>query len=208
VRPMDSADVDYGSAASGEPIRCELVPLPQSYSGTVWTKAPPEPPALALDMGIDGAIRVIDTKTNALVASASLAQVTATPARCRTGGGEYPSHTDPLLIVAVAGLQPLRIRPSPMKYGMTYTLGDYRYSRRDIEGGADRLASADQPTYVVTEADWLALVERFGLSSRVVDDYASGELERRVQARWVGLLVGFVLIFLVFGIALYMHFGR
>jgi hypothetical protein len=95
-----------------------------------------------------------------------------------------------------------------MKYGMTYTLGTYRYSWRDIEGGADQPASADQPTYVVTEADWLALVERFGLSSRVVDDYASGELERRVQARWVGLLVGFVLIFLVFGIALYMHFGR
>ena len=95
-----------------------------------------------------------------------------------------------------------------MQYGMMYTEGDYRYSWRDIDGGADQPASADQPAYGVTEADWLALVEKFSLSSRVVDDYASGEIKRRGLIRWVAALVGFVLILLVFGIALYMHFAR
>lgn len=208
MRPMDPAEVNDRSAAPGEPIRCELVPLPQRYSGTFWTKAPPEPPPLVLDIEIDGAIRVTDPRTNAVIASAPFAQVTATPARYRTGGGEYASHTDPVLIVDVPGLQPLRIRPSPMQYGMRYTEGDYRYSWRDIEGGADQPASADQPTHGVTEADWLALVEKFSLSGRVVDDHASGELKRRGRIRWVESLVGIVLILLVLGIALYMHFAR
>jgi hypothetical protein len=95
-----------------------------------------------------------------------------------------------------------------MKYGMLYTQGDYRYSWRDIEGGADRHKSVDQPTHVVTEADWLALAEKFCLSSRVVDDHASGELERRGHTLRVKLVVELVLILLVFAIALYAHFAR
>jgi hypothetical protein len=83
------------SAASGQPIlRYELVPLPQGVRG-IFTKAPPTPPPLVLDMGIKDAIRVIDPKTNAVVASASVAQVTATPARHRSGGDDDPWHTDP-----------------------------------------------------------------------------------------------------------------
>jgi hypothetical protein len=84
---MDLANVHDGSAAADEPMRCELVPLPQTYLGNFWTKAPPTPPPLVLETGMNGAIRVTDANTNALVASAPLAQVTATPARYTTGGG-------------------------------------------------------------------------------------------------------------------------
>ena len=95
-----------------------------------------------------------------------------------------------------------------MKYGMTYTEGSYRYSWRGIEGGADQPASAGQPRYGVTEADWLGLIEKFGLSGLVVDEYASGELRRRGQARWVAALGGLVLILLLYALALYVHFAR
>jgi hypothetical protein len=67
-------------------MRCELVPLPQTYLGNFWTKAPPTPPPLVLDTGMNGAIRVTDANTNALIASAPLAQVTATPARYTSEG--------------------------------------------------------------------------------------------------------------------------
>jgi hypothetical protein len=65
---MQLANVDDGSAASEEPMRCELVPLPQTHSGNFWTKAPPTPPPLVLDTGMNGAIRVTDANTNALIA--------------------------------------------------------------------------------------------------------------------------------------------
>ena len=180
---MDPADSNAESDESGKRLRCELVPLPQRHSGNFWTKTPPPPPPLALDIGAGGAVRVTDRQTNALLASASLAQMTATPARYTSGGGEYARHTDPLLIVGVPGLQPLRIRPAPMKYGITYTEGTYRYNWRDIDGGPDRPAIAEQPTYGVAEAEWLALIEIFGLGHRVVDEQASGGVQRRAIAR-------------------------
>jgi hypothetical protein len=197
------------SAASGDPIlRCELVPLPQMHSG-IFTKAPPTSPPLALDVGINDAIRVIDPKTNALIASASVAQVTATPARHRFAmSDDDPWHTDPLLIVTVPGLQPLRIRPSPMKYGMFYIRGDYRYTWRDIFGGPDQPALADQPAYGVTEADWLTLVENFGLSSRVVDDHGSGEMARRKRRNMIKSLVWLALCLLFIALMAYLKYGR
>jgi len=201
--------VDDESARSGEPIlRYELVPLPPMVSG-IFTKAPPTPPALVLDMGINDAIRVLDPATNALIASASTAQVTARPARHRFAmSDDDPWHTDPLLIVTVPGLQPLRIRPCPMKYGMFYVRGDYRYTWRDIFGGADQPALADQPTYGVTEADWLALVEKFGLSSRVVDDYGSGEMARRNRRDAIKTWVGLALCLLFIALMAYLKYGR
>ncbi|MGO9508645.1 MAG: hypothetical protein ACLPXZ_15320 [Mycobacterium sp.] len=197
------------SAASDEPIRRhELVPLPQMYSG-IFTKAPPTPPPLVLGLGMDDAIQVIDPDTNTLIASASVAQVTARPARHRaaTGDDDVP-HTDPLLIVAVPGVQPLRIRPSPMKYGILYTRGDYRYTWRDIFGGPDQPPSGDQPTYGVTEADWLALVEKFGLSSRLVDDYGSGEMALRNRRAMIRSLVGLALCLLFIALMAYLKYGR
>jgi hypothetical protein len=212
VRPvltcaMDSAHVDDEADAARQPIRYELVPLPQAYSGNFWTKAPREPQPLVLEMGIEDEIRVLDPMTNAIIASTSLGQVTATPAQHRTGGGEYARHTDPLLVVAVPGLHPLRIRPSPMKYGIKYSQGSYRYTWRDIDGGAGRPAYADQPAYGVTEADWLGLVEKFGLSGSVIDEHASGELTRRDRRDMLVGLAWVVAFLLLIALAAFAKYG-
>lgn len=201
--------VNDESAASGEPLHCELVPLPPDTGG-IFTKAPPAPQPLVLDIGIGGAVRVIDPKTNALIASAPVAQVTATPARYASGISDGPSHTDPVVVVAIPGLQPLTIRPAPMKYGILYSQGDYRHTWRDIfmVGDPHRPASVDQLAYAVTEADWLALVEKFGLSGRVVDDYGSGEMARRDRYKAIKTYVGLALCLLFLAFMAYLKYGR
>jgi len=117
-------------------------------------------------------------------------------------------YTDPLLIVAVPGQQPLRIRPSPMKYGVKYSQGSYRYSWRDIDGGTERPPYADQPAYGVTEADWLALVQRFGLSSRVVDDHESGQITRQDRRNMLMGLAWLVVFLLLLALSAYLKYGR
>ena len=206
-QPRDRIEREPGALGDRDALRLDRA-LPPGAGGT-FSKAPPTPPPLVLDMGMKDAIRVIDTKTNALIASASVAQVTATPARHRSAmSDDDPWHTDPLLVVAVPGLQPLRIRPSPMKYGMLYTQGDYRYTWRDIFGGTDQPAFADQPAYAVTEAEWLALVEKFGLSSRIGDDYGSGEMARRDRRDMIKALVGIALCLLFIAVMAYLKYGR
>lgn len=70
----------------------------------------PGPPPLVLDVAQNGAIRLTDPDTGELVTSTSLAEVTATPARFRHGGGEaIESYTEPVLIVDLPGSQPLTI---------------------------------------------------------------------------------------------------
>ncbi|MGO9157696.1 hypothetical protein [Mycobacterium sp.] len=95
-----------------------------------------------------------------------------------------------------------------MKYAMEYREGSYRYSWRDIDGGAEHPAYADQPAYVVTEADWLALVEKFGLSRRIVDDYASGNIARRNQRAMIRALAWFALFLLLLSLSAYLKYGR
>jgi peptidyl-prolyl cis-trans isomerase B (cyclophilin B) len=53
----------------------------------------------------------------------------------------------------------------------------FRYAWRDAY--LDIAHHKKNPAYVVTEAEWLALVEKIGLGSSVVDEQASGALERR-----------------------------
>ena len=67
---------------------------------------------LAIDVGKD-AVWVIDLNTNALIASALLTQVTATPAAHIGSSSEFTAWTMPVLIVGVPGLQPLTIGPTP-----------------------------------------------------------------------------------------------
>jgi hypothetical protein len=70
----------------------------------------PGPPPLVLDVAQNGAIRLTDPDTGELVTSTWLAEVTATPARFRHGGGEaIESYTEPVLIVDLPGSQPLTI---------------------------------------------------------------------------------------------------
>ena len=177
------------SAGSGQPIptgkrgrrdhlRFQLVPVRPHTTATTWTgrlKEKPKAPPLVLDLGTNDAIRVIDADTNELIASDWLAQVTATPAKYRYTDEGNPNYTQPLLIMDVHGLQPLRIGARQM--GSGYGGPQFRYGWRGTVGGVK------QPAYVVTEADWLALVQKFGLGTRVVDDFASGKTEHATDAR-------------------------
>jgi hypothetical protein len=90
------------------------------------------------------AIRVIDLNSNTLIASASLAEVTAKPAQ---HGGI------PLLIVDGPGLETLTIRA---------TLGPGQWRR---------WPKTKKPTYYATDEEWLMLTERFGLASDLVEEF-------------------------------------
>jgi hypothetical protein len=124
-------------------------------------------PRLAIDVARD-AIHVIDPNNNALVATASAAQVTATPVSHR------PSHwllltgnaiaylifrylsTAPGLVISVPGMQPLTIGCRDAGGGGM----ERRFSwPRDVPTTRER---AD---YEVSGADWQTLVARFGLAS-------------------------------------------
>ncbi len=143
------------SAASGEPIRCLL----RSYPSSFRTRQPP----LVIDVSRD-AIWVSDSNTNALIASAGLAQVTAIPAertnyRDSDGGFFGRSYTRPLLVVRVPGLQPLIITTPAMNASPT----QYRLSWRGTVG------KAKKPGHLVTEAEFRTLVGKFGLAPYLED---------------------------------------
>ena len=185
--------VEDQSAASGDPIRCQLNPAP-----SFWKKQPP----LALDVGKD-AIRVVDPNQNALIASASLAQVTATPAKYTHSGGESgPTYTQSILVVDVPGLQSLRIGTGLTGYSKWGGGGQYRYAWRG------KVRKAKRPGYVVTEAQWLALVEKFGLSTLLVDERASGGIDRRERFNRVVAITSSALFFLLLLVWAISQFAR
>jgi DivIVA domain-containing protein len=118
-----------------EPIRCLL------YR---YASSDPQTPVLAIEVGKD-AIRVVDLNGNTLVASVSLAEVSAKPAHY---GGS------PVLVVDGPGLQTLTITPHPPP-------GQWR-----------KRPKSQKPAYLAVEAEWLTLAEKFGLASELVDEWA------------------------------------
>jgi hypothetical protein len=175
---MDPAYVNDESAASGQPIRCQLVPVPPRVKSSRQVK--PAAPPLVLEVSTNGAVRVIDANTKALIASDWLAQVMATPTMYRAGDDNNPSYTQPLVAVEIPGSEPLRIGPSPM--GRSSGVPQFRY------GWRGRVRGYKEPAYEVTEADWLTLVQKFGLGTRVVDENASGkirQIRRRLAMTWL-----------------------
>lgn len=183
------------------PPSFELLPLAQRYAENLWTKAPKTPPPFTLVFGADDLVRVVDPDTNAVVAAAARAQVSATPEKHKYGGGEEAWVTEPILNVVVPGLPPLRIRSGPVKGPMKGSGGPYRYSWRDVSSGAD------QPTHVVTEAQWLALAVHFGLGDRAVDDVASGKIARRTRYRTAVALAGLVAFVVLLLVSAYLKHG-
>jgi hypothetical protein len=120
-------------------------------------------PSLVLDVDND-ATRVIDPNTLALNASASRAGVTATPATFQPDsvtsgdGSTYNYAATPGLVVCVPGVQPLTI-------GCLDLVGSrFRFS---WHGDAPR--PNERPAYVVSGADLLTLVEKFGLAPYLED---------------------------------------
>lgn len=155
-------------------MRCDLVPVPSPLDEV------PPPPTLSLDLGVEGAIRVIDQATDRVIASVGLAQIDATPAKYArmvpdsSEGPPKKEYTQPLLLLQVPGAPNLRIGTAPIREAV-WSGKQFRYAWR----GGVRRSSIQGPTHVVTEAEWLNLVGRLGLGALVVDEYASGRLDRR-----------------------------
>lgn len=168
--------LDVRPSAAGEPTRCVLFPNPllvQEIGSFAVRKRQQfmqslSQPRLAVDVGED-TIRVIDPNGNAVIASVSPAQVTATPATCRpssrhlfpTAGhvisdflSNYLSRM-PYMVVSVPGLPPLTIGCRDTESGL-----NHRFSWR----GDVPVQNEQRPDYVVSGADWLTLVEKFGLA--------------------------------------------
>jgi hypothetical protein len=154
--------------ARREPTRYELIPVDQRQLRSFWTAR--TPPPLVLEVSATDVVRISDPTTDETVVSAPLAQVTATPAIYEYGGS---SEADPViesvLVITVPGSPPVSIKPLRMKGDW----GEYRYG---WHGVVDR---TDRPGYLVSEAVWLALIEKFGLVDRIPDDQTAIEIDRR-----------------------------
>jgi DNA-binding beta-propeller fold protein YncE len=136
--------------------------------------ANPPQAGLAIDVGED-AISVIDLTSNAPIASAPVAHVTATPAESTRSVARMGSLTTAVLVVHVADSQPLTIACPDWAGPPTTTWGGitkmaYRFAWRG------EVPSEEEPAFVVSDADWLTLVEKFGLAARLEDRATEGSV--------------------------------
>lgn len=177
---------DVRRPAAGERIRCLLIPntskgwdaadLP--WQDFVRRRRHKEMSRLAIDVG-NGAIWVVDPKTNAVIAPTSVAQVTATPkdySGHMSGISEAianvlyaiehwerpPSERTAILTIGIPGMEPLTIA-CPRHWRSPQV-------RFEWTGDVPRV-HAQIPGYLVSGADWLTLAEVFGLTPRVKDTY-------------------------------------
>ncbi len=159
--------------APAGPTRCVLFPSPlliQQIGSFAFRRKQQllrslNEPRLFIDVDAD-AIRVVDPNSNALVTSVPPAQVTATPEtyQYRYGWGSNLSFEQimarslsktPVMVLCIPGVQPLSI-------GCRDTVGglDKRFSWP----GNVRQRINEPPDFSVSGADWLTLVEKFGLA--------------------------------------------
>lgn len=173
--------LDVRGPAPEDPTHCLLFPNPSrsiAYSGfgmfnNAQQLANPPQAGLAIDVGKD-AIWVIDPNRNGLKASAWLTQVTAIPAENTIDAHRAGTYTTPVMVVRLPGLAPLTIgcadSPDPGSARISYSPGRYggvfRFSWRG------QVQPVDHPEYLVSGADWLTLVEKFGMAPQL-DDIAT-----------------------------------
>jgi hypothetical protein len=128
------------------PVRCDLFENSTLQRTVAGLKVRRPRPKVRIELS-DGVIRLIDAKTNSLIAWAALSQVTASPGQ-HTFKGRL-RITWPLLDVRVPGLQRMLIaNPEGQRYMW--------------RGKVSKLGNAD---FIVSTADWLTLVETFGLTN-------------------------------------------
>ena len=171
-RQSTPSGLDARPLAAAAPTRCLLFPSPmlvqqlgpfamrkrQQLMGSL------NQPRLAIDVGADG-IWVADPNSNTLIASAPVAQVTATPETYQYGRGwsgygweqmmARSLSVTPVLVLGIPGAQPLTI-------GCRDTIGglELRFSwPRDV-----RQRVNDPPDFSCSGGDFLLLVEKFGLA--------------------------------------------
>jgi len=174
--------------APGAPTRCSLIPCPNWFfsdtlAGSLAAFSAPfklgfsrraqfAPPSLAIDVD-DNAVWVIDPTTNTVLASARLAQVTATPAIHTYA--KKSGLTMPVMVVRIPGLQERLQANRPL----TISCRDTRFS------WGTQVPSEPPPAFVVSGADWQTLVEKFGLTPylAVTSDEVGGAYKRRAGFR-------------------------
>jgi hypothetical protein len=166
--------LDVHGPTPGQPTRCLLTPNParmfsSSFFGmfkntatAVRMNANQPKSSVAIDVGED-AISVIDLTSNARIASAPLAQVTATPAANTRSVPRMGVLTMAVLVVRVPDSEPLTIgcpdwAGPPQATWSGGTKLAYRFAWRG------EVPAEDEPAFVVSDADWLTLVEKFGLA--------------------------------------------
>jgi hypothetical protein len=211
---MDLTYSDDEPAQSGGPVRCQLVLVPaftdnplsidDPYSAD---KAPP--PTLTLDLAAQDPVEVIDPTTNAVITWAGIGQITATPElywhTVQSAEGSSISYQQPLLVLEVPGMRKLRIGQRPIRFSK-WNGEQFRYAWR----GKAPHSAIEKPTHLVTAAEWPSLVEKFGLSERMVDDLSSGRLERRERSFKVFVItigVPFFIVSALFLVWVFAHAG-
>jgi DNA-binding beta-propeller fold protein YncE len=174
----------------GEPTHCLLTPNPaRLFSSSSWgmfknntralaLNANPPQPSLAIDVSGD-AISVIDVESNARLASASPSRVTATAAESTRKMRYVGALTTPVLVVRVPNSETLTIgcpdmNGPPQTTWSGRTKLNYRFSWRG------EVPAEDEPEYVVSDADWLTLIEALGLASDL-EDKAQAECDGDAQ---------------------------
>jgi hypothetical protein len=150
--------------APGEPTRCVLF----GNSASIENMGPfafrkkqrltgsLDKEQLLVDVDNDS-IRVIAPDSHAVNASATFSGSTATPfsyERPRDDSGH--TSTAPAMSLRIPGLQPL-------------TLTCHHLSGARFSWPANVHITSDPPTYTVSAADWLTLVEKFGLATSLQD---------------------------------------
>ncbi|OBI79895.1 hypothetical protein [Mycobacterium sp. 1245805.9] len=159
---------------TGEPTRCLLYPnMELAQQMSAWSVvdknrlfASSSQPLVALELGTDS-IRVVDASNGAVIATAPVAHVTATPEtykcrRWRNGPSYKQPKPSPVLVLCVPGVEPMPI-------GCQEYRGVLDFSARFAWRGTvpDRV---NRPAdYSVAAGDWLLLVDRFGLAPQLVD---------------------------------------
>jgi hypothetical protein len=150
------------SAAQEQWMHCWLVSYATvARASASELKAANFPPDLVIDVDAD-TIRVRNAKANVPVASAPLAQATATPAS-RMGSyfeRKYAPKGLPILVVNVPGAPRLTIGCiEPGQKVMPFNA--FRFSWRGT------VPRENDPAYVASGGGWLTLVEKFGLTSQL-----------------------------------------
>lgn len=123
-------------------------------------------PLVALDVG-ENAVRVIDASNDAVIATAPLAQVTATPEtyKCRrwANGPAYKQpKPSPVLVVCVPGVEPMPIGCREFRAALDFS------SRFTWRGAVPERVNRPAD-YSVAAGDWLLLVDKLGLTPQLVD---------------------------------------
>jgi hypothetical protein len=170
-----NSGLDLRPPTPGAPTRCVLFPNPQRVQADSPSavrkrhRSLQSASSLAIDVSAD-AIRLIDSNTNALIASASPAEVSATPATYQIPYRHWyrsPNNlmtdlemkylsTAPELILHLPGTQPLTV-------ACLDTQGALGVTRRFSWRG-DTPTANEPADYAVSGADWLMLVDKLGLA--------------------------------------------